>query len=239
MEPTDIAKSLDIEVIRNLLGPVTQEVGELLGDIGSIVRFYTASNLTKVFTAWARQRDGKPLQREDFVRVVPLLHAASLQSDEELHERWAALLQTSVTCPESTLPSFGQTLAQMTADEAKYLERLFMRAAADDLIGDRELGDLDGLLDIYDPELRISYNTQSRVPDCDAERLQSEVRYGKLLLEDLERLGLIIRNAKAEKSVFPSAFGPDIELRTVYALSEYGLHFIQAVTPKSLPDGQP
>jgi hypothetical protein len=218
MEPTEIAKSLDIEVIRNLLGPVTQEVGELLGDIGSIVRFYTARNLTKVFTAWSRQRDGKPLQREEVVRVVPLLHAASLQSDEELHEQWAALLENAVTSPENTLPSFGQTLSQMTAEEARYLRDIFNHAP------DEEIGDMGRLTGIFQ-SVTLNLNRS------DSSAMSKAERQSKLLVHDFLRLGLIMWHNEPPGKI--TRIGHTVgRLEEVFTRSEYGTQFLKAVTPK-------
>lgn len=218
MEPTEIAKSLDIEVVRNLLGPVTQEAGELLGDIGNIVRFYTQKNLMKVFKQWAKQREGEPLQREEFVRVVPLLHAASLQSNEELQEQWAALLESSVTCPDSTLPSFGQTLSQMTAEEARFLRDIYNHAPKS------EIGDMGRLIGIYQQAtLKLDF--------LDKEKMMSAKRHASLLVDDLLRLGLIMWHQEPPRR-FTDEGRAAPYLDELFSSSEYGFRFLEAVTPK-------
>lgn len=61
---------------------------------------------------------------EEFKKVLPLLPLASVQSDDDLQARWAALLEHTAT-DGSALPSFGQTLSELSAEEAKFLDRLF------------------------------------------------------------------------------------------------------------------
>jgi hypothetical protein len=217
VEPTEIAKSLDIQVVRNLLGPVTKEAGELLGDIGNIVRFYTQQNLMKVFKRWAIQRSGKPLYREEFVRAVPLLHAASLQSNEELQEQWAALLESSVTCPDSTLPSFGQALSQMTAEESRFLRDIYNQSPK------VESRDMRRLIGIYqEATLNLDY--------LDKEKMKSAEQQAFLLVNDLLRLGLIDWHQEPGGRFREEGLVSHLEDR--FSHSTYGAQFLNAVTPK-------
>jgi len=220
---------LNAEPIRNLLAPVTKEVGLVLGSIGSLVRFYCEDNLQKVFTKWARQRNGRPLEPAEFTRAIPLLQAASMVSDDELQERWAALLESSVTTPEDVLPSFGQTLSQLTADEARYLDRL--RTDARGL----SLGTLKHLEEIYDPELRQLFFT-------DRHNFESKCDHVHLVIRDLERLALITAEQSVEEvDVYLRSLG-DVQhlleklakqkLKSIYCFSEYGVKFIKAASPK-------
>lgn len=61
----------------------------------------------------------------DFECVMPLLPAASMQSAGELQDLRAALFESAATADVDYLPSFGQTLSQLTAEEAKFLDRLW------------------------------------------------------------------------------------------------------------------
>ncbi len=234
---------LNTEPVKNLLSPVTKEVGLALGTIGSVVRFYCEDNLQKVFTKWARQRDNKPLQPAEFVRVIPLLQAASLVSDDDLQERWAALLESSVSGPDGVLPSFGQTLSQLTAEEAKFLDTLVPnqehRARDRALYGGPELrydelGNIHHLEELYNPLWQhLSYPTRNQ--------FDSEIETFHLMVGDLERLGLIEARQKLENisEDFMSLDDVDRLLRQlakrrvddIYYITKYGFSFIEAVTP--------
>src|ERR1700733_7922673 len=122
--PSDaMLKVLDSEPVRNLLSPVTKQVGLLLGDLGEILRFYSQRNLGKIFARWAES--GRVLDVVDFEKVMPLLLLAATASDGELQNRWAFLLESAVTDTEGFLPSFGRTLSELTAEEAQFLDRLW------------------------------------------------------------------------------------------------------------------
>jgi hypothetical protein len=44
-----VEKALDSEPVRNLLGPLTQNLGMTFGYVSDIARFYTEENLAKIF----------------------------------------------------------------------------------------------------------------------------------------------------------------------------------------------
>jgi hypothetical protein len=225
-----LAKLLDSEVIKNLLLPVTQQIGLAAGDVGGIVRKFTTLNLLQVLTRWAEQRNNRPLDPAEFAKAIPLLHAASLVSDEDLQKRWAALLESSVSEPKGVLPSFGQTLSQLTPDEARYLELIYLVAATKDMKGDGSVvvGSMDNMLEVYDPEFRLSYGESS---DEMASQLESRTNHLRLLLADLERLGLLICERMTEQKEHFILI-KDVELQPSYAVSAYGVSFVKAVTPK-------
>jgi hypothetical protein len=122
---SDAMKILDSEPVKNLLSPVTKEVGEFLGQIANLARFYATENLEAIFTKWARgRRNGRTIDAEAFKRVMPLLPLAAMVSGDELQEKWAVLMESAAT-EDNCLPSFGQTLSQLTAEEVRYLDRLW------------------------------------------------------------------------------------------------------------------
>jgi hypothetical protein len=224
-----LAKIIDSEIVRNLLGPATKNAGLLGGTLTDILVFYSNRNLGNIFTEWARQRGYKPLEPADIPKVMPLLHAASLVSDEELQKRWAALLESTVT-DEDVLPSFGQTLSQLTADEAKYLECLYRQS------GSFGLGDIKRLTDIYEPSLRTTLFE-------DHEQFREKEKYIHLLIRDFERLGLLaVEHSVEEIRPYIRSYDDVIplleklcaqKLKGEYRFSAYGERFIKAVTPKA------
>ncbi len=227
------ANLLNTDQGRNLLNPVTQEIGLLLADLVGAFRFCVEENWARFYPKWARQRQNRPLTLDEIRKVVPLLQAASLCSDDELQERWAALLESSVTTPEGVLPSFGHTLSQLTAEEAKFLERLYQK--------DRNgLGEFESLTRIYDPEWQQLFF-------ADRERYNMQIDHVRLLVQDLERLGLLVaeqRVKEVKKNIRRLDELPSLleklgqqKLDSVYHISHYGKNFINAVTPKGQATG--
>jgi hypothetical protein len=153
-----VREALNSELVKDSLRPTAQNFGQIFGLISDIARFYFEDNLPKIFKKWARQRKGKPLDEEAIRRVLPLLRDAAMQSDDELQERWASLLESVATGANGVLPSFGQTLSQLTPAEARYLDRIWERVSAptDYCSGKREGRDelsFFTLVDIYNPKL--------------------------------------------------------------------------------------
>jgi hypothetical protein len=236
--------------VRNLLGPLTQNIGLILGQVSDIARFYTEQNLLSIFTKWAAQRKDKPLESEGFKRVLPLLGDAAMQSDDELQERWASLLENITNDAKGVLPSFGQTLSQITSAEARYLDRIWERVSAPNLYnsGKRQGRDelsYSNLIDIYDPKLRAPSPAEMRVyrDRMSPEQLAAfdEMTNFELMLHDLERLSLLEKivdyvtpkvnryEVGGELISMPSEPGG---MTTSYALTQYGVNFILAVRPK-------
>lgn len=244
------AKTLDAEPMRNLLSPVTNELGLMLGDIGNVVRFYANENLRKIFKKWAEMRDKAPLNPEDVMRVLPLLQSASMQCDEELQERWAALLENTVSDNGGVLPSFGQALMQISSEEARYLDRLWNFASTPlPYLSERRTGretfEWFKLIEAYDPDLYApSPAEQTLYKDrMSPEQLAAYDKMTKveLMIQDFERLGIIARESELEPPTrIPYAFESEVvslpvggpTLKTKFSLTQYGISFMGAVTPR-------
>jgi hypothetical protein len=259
IDPTELAgeiveKALDSEPVRNLLGPLTRNVGLILGQVSDIVRFYTEQNLVSIFTKWASRRKGAPLKSEGFKRVLPLLRDAAMQSDDELQERWASLLENVAHDAKGVLPSFGQTLSQITSEEARYLDRIWECVTAPDPYnsgkrqGRAELNH-NKLIEIYNPKLRAPSPAEMRVygDKMSPEQLAAyeEMTNFELILHDLERLSLlekIVQYVPGKVSKYKigskviSIPSDRSGMTTKYALTQYGVNFILVVRPKPSED---
>ncbi|MGA2674950.1 MAG: Abi-alpha family protein [Terracidiphilus sp.] len=255
IDPTELAgeiaeKALDSEPVRNLLGPLTKDIGLILGQLSDIARFYTEQNLLSIFTKWAAQRKGEPIDSKGFKRVLPLLRDAAMQSDDELQERWASLLENVANDTKGVLPSFGQTLSQITSAEARYLDRIWERVTAPRPYDSGKRRGRDELsyftlIDIYKPKLRAPNPAEMRIyrSRMSPEQLAafSEMTNFELILHDLERLSLLEKlvhyisddastyEIDGEKVSIPSERSG---IMTNYALTQYGVNFILAVRPK-------
>ena len=207
------AKVLETDVSRHLLDPAASEVGKLMGEIASVARFYATDNMARIFKRWAESRNGRPVVEVEFKRVLPLLPTASLVSDEELQELWARLLEATAQTESNVLPSFGQTLAQLTRSEAKFLiaawnQRIFeqtvsaltwlcLRCLSGDIDDD---GQYNGIIRDYSPFLRIEAD---------------------VMVSDVMRLGILQRTGGFSKN--------DQKLEERVAFSGYGRRFMRVV----------
>lgn len=246
-----LSKSLE-KPVENLLGPVTTKLGLTFGQVGDVFQFYVFENLINVFTKWAEQRKGKPLDSSDFQRVLPLLQDASLQSNDELQKRWAALLENTIES-HSTLPSFGRTLSQLTAEEARYVSDLWEAVKQQESLAHMRLRpggrffSFEFMMNVFDSQLsnHISAYRERKYlrRPLSRERQEGIDKLDRLHLiaQDIERLGIIGTSTQivpgpskwietAEKEVeIPGESG----LNERKCFTPYGEGFIKAVTPQS------
>jgi abortive infection alpha-like protein len=242
---------LNTEPGKKLVSPLAEQLGLSLGDVGEIYRFYQSEFLAKIFTKWAAARGSKPpLSEEDLLKAMPLLQLASVQSNEELQAKWAALLESTVTTTDAVLPSFGQTLSQLSAEEAKFLDRLFaLVTQPTGYLSEHRLGrdpfDYATLVRVYDPRLTAMNPAEREIfkEAMSKEQLENydKLTQAELLIQDLERLGIISREQRAEpdRSIDFGAIKVPVMhsqtiLRTEYSFTQYGVSFVRAVTPREV-----
>ena len=244
------SKILESEAAKNLLSPVTKEIGGFLGMIANLARFYATENLSSIFTKWGKfYASGRSLDPENFKKVMPLLPLASMVSDDELQEKWAALLESTAT-QDDCLPSLGYTLSQLTAEEVRYLDRLWkvVTSPGDVLKATYKMGKMPltfiSLISHFDPnintainqaELQIFHGMFTEEQKANYERFQ----YARLILDDLIRLGIISQNQKVEPGRYVKFQNYEIPvdrsgtvLHSEFSFSEYGISFMKAVTTK-------
>ena len=225
------------EATKKLIGPLAENMGLGLGEIGDVFRFYLNDNLRKVFTKWAESRDQKPLGEEEVRKVLPLLRLASEQSDEDLQARWAALLEHAATSEQDVLPSFGQTLSQLTSEEAKFLDRLFASLSepvrGNPYSGPERSVTRETLIQVYDSTIRgaMSHMELRHFGD-QATSQQREARakldLAELFIQDMERLGILRHEAGAKIPIHKSTTLPGPR----YSFTPYGLSFVRAVAQR-------
>ena len=209
-----VGKVVDSQLARNLLGPLTEELGEMLGNIANATRFYANENMSRILGRWAARRNGKVLEASEINRILPLLPTACLIADEELQELWARLLDSFAAGSSLVLPSFGQTLSQLTASEAIFLEaaweKRFFPLRTDVLRGlyyrlhwreSEELGEYEEFPKRLNLALRLEFD---------------------VLLSDIVRLGILGRNSTFSETV-------NGELEELVAFTGYGRRFMRAI----------
>ena len=248
----EVATAANSEAGKALTLPAAHEIGELLGYVANIFRFYTTSNLGKVFTSWDAHRKAqkKQLTEGDIKKVVPLLQAAALEGDEELQKRWVFLLESAATDDPNFLPSFATTLSVLTSEQVKYLDRLWEFAMQPlPYTSEYPPGILPveqhKLIEIFDPtvnpgvnaaEVKIYGEQMSPKQHANYERLL----HARMVIEDL--IGLKIIGAIQTTDTLAHYFVNDVQmpvhksgtkLVTRFAFTHYGLAFIRAVSPEA------
>lgn len=212
-----IVAALASDTGKKLVGPVAEQIGHALADVAGIYRYYQNQNLGKIFTKWAESRSDKPpLTEEEFKRIVPLLPLASVQCDDDLQARWAALLEyTSATTDGSAFPSFGQTLSELSPEEAKFLDRLFpsiLQAASHPLSkgSPTEVPMLrQWLIHTYDSSIKepmgISYAEAQRIaknPTPEDSMNLKKIENANLIIQDFVRLGILLERHNVEPDAY-------------------------------------
>jgi hypothetical protein len=118
-------------------GPVG-EVWAILGAQVRYVRWNLAVRLADRAAAFLRGREAR---RVKLNTLVPLLEAGSLEEDESMAERWAALLANAANAGEEEVPpSFPEILRQLTPGEARLLDRLIEAPSMDTVAVANEVG---------------------------------------------------------------------------------------------------
>jgi hypothetical protein len=247
VELVAIVKALDSEVVKNFLSPIAKHLGLALGDLGEITRFYWHRNLGKVFTKWAES--GRVLNASEFEKVMPLLLLAATASNDELQSRWATLLESAVT-DEGFLPSFGRTLSELTAEEARYLDRIWKIVSApprylSEHRPGREPLSYVTLVNTFDPSINTGINAaemeafSSKMPFAQIANYE-RLGHAELVIKDLERLGILTHEPVAEPDSFLQVGDRKIPsqrsqttLRWEYSFTQYGVSFVRAVTIKA------
>lgn len=114
------------DLVQQFLGPLATEVGTGLGYVGTVLRMKLALSMMQkaskiLFDAGI---DPKAVAPKLF---LPILEHASLEDDEYLQERWAALLANAASPDGSSQvhPSFAEILKELTASDAIFLSTIF------------------------------------------------------------------------------------------------------------------
>lgn len=112
------------DVIKRIAGPLADEIGESLA---LLARPYRIALSVKMFqkTQVMLKEAGLPAQPVPPRLFLPMLEAASIENDEDLHSKWSALLANAASSPDKVHPSFIKILKQLTPDDARLLDKLY------------------------------------------------------------------------------------------------------------------
>jgi hypothetical protein len=111
------------DIVTRVAGPAATEVGLMLGDALRVWRLRRAVRLWQDVKQFASEANLE-LHPVTPRLLFPILDAATLNEDEDLHMRWVALL-TNAAASEQVLPSFSEILKQLRPEDARFLDRAY------------------------------------------------------------------------------------------------------------------
>jgi hypothetical protein len=124
---TEIAKqTLDpiSDIVKRIAGPLADEIGESLAVLAKPYRIMLSVKMFQKAQRMLKQAGVTPNAVPPRL-FLPILEAASIQDNEELHSRWAALLANASLQADAVHPSFIEVLRQLAPDDAALLDKLY------------------------------------------------------------------------------------------------------------------
>jgi hypothetical protein len=210
-----IAKSVAAELtqraeglIKAVFGPPAEEIGQLLKEKVSFRRY---RNLLKIAAKAKDMLEAAGLSPKEVPLSIihPLLESASLEEDEGLQARWAALLANVSVLESPSLRCFTEILKQLSPLEARFLDK-----AHDEAFQPRPWGPPNMAPPKKYPILE---NTLSPLSTP--------------MIVNVERLGLVTR-LKHDHAEFTSSWGMNaFAVSNHLWMSDFGLEFVRACRP--------
>lgn len=112
------------EMLRKIAGPLAEEIGESMGVVARHYRFKLALRMYQKTERMLIDAGISPHAVPPRL-FLPMIENASVQDNEELHTRWAALLANAAASPDSVHPSYIEVLRQLTPKDAELLDKLY------------------------------------------------------------------------------------------------------------------
>lgn len=199
------------DLIQKIAGPAAEEFGLTLKDHVRLVR------LKRQVRLWQRAKEfleqaGIDPKRVPLKLLGPIIESGSLEEDDLLQDKWAALLANAAAGHEDEIhPSFVQVLKQVSALEAHFLDVLFSLRHHRGPRGEGRLDDGQVITGMF-PALKNELSTKmQRVKVADIRHKFDEAG----LNLNLDRLGVV----KVEK------LGAEVFW---YEMTRFGLRFVGA-----------
>ena len=108
-----------------IFGPSAKEIGELMADK---IRFRRMKNQIEIFKKTIALLEENNLEAKELnlKTLVPLIEFSSLEEDEGLQDKWATLIASIASSPETGLePKLVKTLSNLSAIDAKVLDFIY------------------------------------------------------------------------------------------------------------------
>lgn len=205
------------DLLQRLFGGAVDEIGGMWQDS---LRLRRVKRLSKIYRKVQMIVDTEKFEPRRLPEALslPLLQAASLQEDESLQEKWAALLASAANPGQPLVPTaYVEILAQLTSREIYILDRLlreFLSKGRPHSLGSRE--------EMEERRLQLNFlfsDDFSELEQNDPDSLVAYIDDLHRISENMQRLGLV-------KILYLDHFtGPPI-----LAFTRMGLEFVETCT---------
>jgi hypothetical protein len=199
------------DLIQKIAGPAAEEFGLTLKDHVLFLRLKRQARL------WQRVKEflyeaGIDPQRVPLKLLGPIIESGSLEEDDLLQDKWAALLANAANGHEDAVhPSFVEVLKQISALEAHFLDALYSLRLHKGPRGEGKLGD-DQVITAMFTDLKNELSTKTQR----AKVADMRIKFDEAGLNlNLDRLGLV----KAER------LGAEVFW---YEMTRFGTRFVAA-----------
>lgn len=125
---TGVGGGVVIPYLNKVLGPSADELGVAIAEHARIYRLKNAFRLFKRANEMTAEAGFEP-QQVSMKALLPLLEGASLEDDESLADKWAALLANAANPDNKVVikPAYADILRQLTTQEAQIMDKVFDR----------------------------------------------------------------------------------------------------------------
>jgi hypothetical protein len=125
LEPLNTAVDAVKHFLQTVITPPLEQVGGLLADEVKLWRFNNQIRIVRKAEERLRSK-GMKTKKVSLKVMAPLLDECSLEDDEDLQNKWAALLANTVA-ENSTIKTniFTSILKEMTSEDAEIFESIF------------------------------------------------------------------------------------------------------------------
>jgi len=112
------------DLVKRIAGPLADEIGEALALVARPYRIMLSVKMFQKTQQMLKEAGVTPHSVPPRL-FLPILENASIQDDEDLHTRWAALLANAAASPNFVHPSHIEILKQLAPEDAILLDKLY------------------------------------------------------------------------------------------------------------------
>lgn len=111
------------DLLEKLAGPAVEEFGLAIQDR---VRVFRLKRQIRLFQQTKKMLEEAGLEpsRVSFRLLGPIVDAASIEDNDELQDKWAALLANAASAPDTVSPAYLEVLKQLSPLDAMLLDSL-------------------------------------------------------------------------------------------------------------------
>src|SRR5258708_2520216 len=175
------------DLLEKLAGPAAEEIGLTFKDYVRVFRFKRQLRLFQRTKEMLEEAGIEP-KKVPLKLLGPIMEVGSLEEDDILQDKWAALLANVATGNEERIhPSFIEVLKQISALEAQFLDCLYSKRSQHGPRGEGKLDD-DQIVTAMFPNVKEELSTKARREQVSLVRHRFETAG---LHVNLDRLGLV------------------------------------------------